>query len=171
MPGIGNLVRPTMNIRAATVTARAGAESTTTSLGPTTTTPPQTTPAPSLRMMLASESESFTLGIDTCGFTSESTCKYRILTHHRTHRNSGRRFSAVLTLHLRTSNLFRGLLHQYRRPPRLLHRLARRLQREHLDDLPGLHRGRRGLLRSAHAVLVSKGFFLSLPPVLLIFLW
>ncbi|KAK7908472.1 hypothetical protein PG985_015775 [Apiospora marii] len=59
-----------MNIRAATVTARADAVSNT-SPGPT----PQTTPPPPpLRvMMLESASESFALGIDTCGFTSEST--------------------------------------------------------------------------------------------------
>ncbi|KAK8050476.1 hypothetical protein PG994_012206 [Apiospora phragmitis] len=64
MPGIGNLVRPTMNIRPATVTAADAS----TSPGPT----PQTMPPP--RMRLASASESFILGIDTCGFTSESTC-------------------------------------------------------------------------------------------------
>ncbi|KAK8139062.1 hypothetical protein PG984_002442 [Apiospora sp. TS-2023a] len=57
-----------MNIQAATVTARADGASNT-SPGPT---PPQTTPAP-LRMGLESASESFALGIDTCGFTSGST--------------------------------------------------------------------------------------------------
>ncbi|KAK8055369.1 hypothetical protein PG993_000596 [Apiospora rasikravindrae] len=74
MPGIGGLVRPTMNIRVATVTAAAASISP----GPT----PQTTPPPP-RMLLASASESFVLGIDTCGFTSESTCYCTNIGDHR----------------------------------------------------------------------------------------
>ncbi|KAK8088135.1 hypothetical protein PG997_003096 [Apiospora hydei] len=66
MPGIGGLVRPTMNLRAATVTSAAAS----TPPGPT----PQTTPPPQRMLLaLASASESFVLGVDTCVFTSEST--------------------------------------------------------------------------------------------------
>ncbi|KAK6841500.1 hypothetical protein PG987_002360 [Apiospora arundinis] len=56
-----------MNIRLATVTSTS-AVAMSTSLGPT----PQTTPPPP-RTLLASATESFVLGIDTCGFTSGST--------------------------------------------------------------------------------------------------
>ncbi|KAK6864062.1 hypothetical protein PG995_000590 [Apiospora arundinis] len=58
-----------MNIRLATVTSTSAAAMST-SLGPT----PQTTPPPP-RTLLASATESFVLGIDTCGFTSGSTRK------------------------------------------------------------------------------------------------
>ncbi|KAK8126819.1 uncharacterized protein PG998_002578 [Apiospora kogelbergensis] len=56
-----------MNIRPATV-ASTSASDMSTSPGPT----PETTPPP-LRVLLASASESFVMGVDTCGFTSGST--------------------------------------------------------------------------------------------------